>query len=925
VTRAPYPGLRSFERDECDLFFGREKHVDGMIDRLARHRLLAVTGASGCGKSSLVRAGLLEALEMGLLSQAGALWRFAVLRPREHPMAELAFALLEALGGDASMETSALRRAALDRGPLSLVEELRERPLPTHANLLILVDQFEELFRYRDLASREEAEGFVALLLASAEQREVPIFIVLTMRSDFFGECARFEGLAEAVCQSIYLCPRLSRDQIIAAIEGPARVFGGKVEPTLVARIANDMGTDPDQLPLMQHSLMRLWERALSRHAAAPLLRLDDYLVAGGLKGSLRRHADEILAEVISDRPARSRLARRLFCLVTEGEDERATRRLASVAEVAAVSNQPIEEVLYVADAFRAPGRSLLMPPPDRPLTADAVLDLSHESLIRQWDTLKEWQRREADSARQYREAERSVQRWMAGQAALWQPQELRTLLAWRMQESPNAAWATRYGGDFPLVDKLLEQTGVLWKRARYAITAAILLFAAIVVADIIRDIVRNHAIATNTIIVSIIVGTCLGLSYRGIFRNFVSARTWTAVSCCVFIMAVGLSLLTLLSGQDSWANFLILMWSLGLVEIACLGFAVLQLRRLARVRHPWRWAPLNWLSGRLLRERRRTAEPGSPVPLGISPRAREPVAADRRALELSRQLKEEAERWQAAGRRDAAITGAVVALPVIAGLIWAAITWWGVRQVEAEMKFVALPAGCFAMGSPDRADEGPVHRVCVKAFDLGQYEATQGEWRRVMIFPNDPNPSGFKGDDRRPVEQVSWNDARRFLRIMSLFGRRRYRLPSEAEWEFAARAATTASHYWGDNIDDGCVYENIADQSLYRVNPNFVVANCNDAYAYTAPVGSFKPNPWGLYDMLGNVLQWVEDCYVNNYRETPADGEPNTKGPCTARVVRGGSWVMPPSLERAAHRLGFAPGFRGNATGFRVVRTVTP
>ena len=172
-----------------------------MIDRLARHRFLAVTGTSGCGKSSLVRAGLLEALEMGLLTEAVPVWRFALMRPREHPMTELASALLEALGGEASMESTALRQAALARGPLSLVEELRERPLPEHANLLILVDQFEELFRYRDLASQEESEAFVALLLATVGQRELPIYIVLTMRSDFFGECARFEGLAEAVCE----------------------------------------------------------------------------------------------------------------------------------------------------------------------------------------------------------------------------------------------------------------------------------------------------------------------------------------------------------------------------------------------------------------------------------------------------------------------------------------------------------------------------------------------------------------------------------------------------------------------------------------------------------------------------------------------------------------------------------------------------
>ena len=231
----PYPGLRPFERYDADVFFGREAQVDAMVDRLGRHCLLAVTGSSGCGKSSLVRAGLLEALETGLLAAAGPVWRFATLRPGGHPMTELAAAVIAALGGPHTPDDVALRRAGLERGPLSLIEELRERPLPDNGNLLVLVDQFEELFRYGSLAGREEAEAFVALLLASADHDSVPIYVVVTMRSDFLGRCAEFDGLAEAVSDAKYLCPRLSRDQIRSAIEGPAEVFGGKVEPRLAS------------------------------------------------------------------------------------------------------------------------------------------------------------------------------------------------------------------------------------------------------------------------------------------------------------------------------------------------------------------------------------------------------------------------------------------------------------------------------------------------------------------------------------------------------------------------------------------------------------------------------------------------------------------------------------------------------------------
>jgi hypothetical protein len=208
------------------------------------------------------------------------------------------------------------------------------------------------------------------------------------------------------------------------------------------------MGNDPDQLPLMQHALMRLWEGAQARDPAAPTLRLDDYLAADGIKGSLSRHADEILAEVTREAPERRDIARRLFCLVTEGEGESATRRLAAVAEVMAVAEKPLEEIARVADPFRAPGRSLLTPPLDRPLTPDTILDISHESLIRQWQILKDWVAEEAASVEQYRELERRVRQWTTRGARLSDPRDLDAALVWRRQERPNAAWASRYGGN---------------------------------------------------------------------------------------------------------------------------------------------------------------------------------------------------------------------------------------------------------------------------------------------------------------------------------------------------------------------------------------------------------------------------------------------------------------------------------------------
>ena len=193
--RAPYPGLRAFKREETDLFFGRDGCIDSMIERLAATRFLAVLGSSGTGKSSLVRTGLLPGLEMGLLPGPGSRWWVVDFRPAGEPLRNLARRLIENRrareGGEPAGEVSELDvnllRARLARSSRSLIEWCREGHLPGGTNLLLLVDQFEELFRYEDYRGREEAEAFVTLLLESRQptesaappSAELPIFVAL--------------------------------------------------------------------------------------------------------------------------------------------------------------------------------------------------------------------------------------------------------------------------------------------------------------------------------------------------------------------------------------------------------------------------------------------------------------------------------------------------------------------------------------------------------------------------------------------------------------------------------------------------------------------------------------------------------------------------------------------------------------------------
>ena len=241
-----------------------------MVDRLALHHFLAVTGVSGSGKSSLVRTGLLDALDRGLLVEAGSDWCVADFRPGGQPLSRLTAALVKASGRTFSEAELGLIEAKLASGPLGLVAWLDEIDFPAPTNILLLVDQFEEIFRYRQGETGDDIDAFVALLLAQRQATQAAIYVVITMRSDFLGDCARFPDLAQTINDGQFLTPRLTREQCRQAIEGPAAVYGGRVEPALVTRMLNDMGGNSDQLPLMQHVLMLLWQRALERAGDKP-------------------------------------------------------------------------------------------------------------------------------------------------------------------------------------------------------------------------------------------------------------------------------------------------------------------------------------------------------------------------------------------------------------------------------------------------------------------------------------------------------------------------------------------------------------------------------------------------------------------------------------------------------------------------------
>ena len=443
----PFPGLRPFEMQEKYLFFGREDQTVELLKRLGQARFMAVVGTSGSGKSSLVRAGLLPELHGGTMTDAGSSWEIAVMRPGGDPLTNLAKAL-EDSGIYDTDEDGYYRhlRAMLGRSTMGLIEAVTQSALEEQDNLLIVVDQFEEIFRFRSSSGKhaEEAANFISLLLEATKQTGKSIFVTITMRSDFLGDCSQFRGLAEAVNEGEYLIPRLNRNQRRLAIEGPVKVGGKQIEARLVQQLLNDIGDDPDQLPILQHALMRTWEYH-EKDGGGGALDLEHYEATGGMKEALSRHADEVYQELKTDE---DRIyCQRIFKALTERVSEgRGIRRPMAMAELAEVVGADDPKTLVpVVEAYRASGRTFLMPPDSIELGPKVVIDISHESLMRVWQHLVVWVDEEAQSARIYRRLADTAQLYRENKAGLYRDPDLQISLAWRDQNNPTEAWADRY------------------------------------------------------------------------------------------------------------------------------------------------------------------------------------------------------------------------------------------------------------------------------------------------------------------------------------------------------------------------------------------------------------------------------------------------------------------------------------------------
>jgi tetratricopeptide (TPR) repeat protein len=516
----PFPGLRPYAFEDSQFYFGREDQIYSLYRLLDRSRFIAVVGTSGSGKSSLVRAGLLPLLDAETKNAGGRSWRWVEMRPGDAPLSRLAEAVasLSPPAEDAvGRAVEAARRErigfALRQSSFGLAEALDKIEGLGESSLVLVVDQFEELFRYAASAAshrgdvgaeaqwREDAAHFVQLLLEISRNRTRAVCVLITMRSDFIGDCARFHGLPEAVSATQFLVPSLTRDQREEVVRKPIEKAGATIEPMLVERLLNDGGDELDQLPVVQHCLMRLWDRAGVDVAKAPAsaesgaggteaqpaatrhLTVDHYYAIGAIARALSQHAEEVLAGLPGLELAVEQVFRALAEIDREG---RAIRRAVPFSQLLAETGIPEDQLRKVVDRLRADDCSFLVPllstVPE--LAPGTRIDVGHEALLRRWERLSGdlliagaaasatrqtgWLRTEDADGRLYRgllafvdsEAQERTTLPLEQVEARWK---------WWTSRPRTEAWADRYGGGFSRVKRLFENSLAALKAAREA------------------------------------------------------------------------------------------------------------------------------------------------------------------------------------------------------------------------------------------------------------------------------------------------------------------------------------------------------------------------------------------------------------------------------------------------------------------------
>jgi formylglycine-generating enzyme required for sulfatase activity/energy-coupling factor transporter ATP-binding protein EcfA2 len=922
----PFRGLLHFDAIHAELFFGRDHEVEEILRAMQRGRFLAVVGDSGSGKSSLIRAGLIPALHRGRFHDGRAWvhqWRTVIIRPGNDLEAAFVHGLMDLVGADPQERIKVLPELrsllAAGSGPAALADAVialsgERNPV---GDVILIVDQLEELFTSPSKPS--ERQEFVERLLHAANFRgKVTIRVLATLRADFYSRCWDHPPLEKWVAASQYPVRRMERDRLIEIIERPLQLVGARLEAGLLETLLHDLGEEPGQLPLLEQTLLQLWQGR-----QGDVLTAQHYEAIGRLRGALSHHAEELYQDLTDSQKS---LARKIFVELTHvAEGARDTRRRLAKPELLALGqgDQDLEELINrLIEARLVTTSSELLFGGEHGFVPRNLLEISHEALIHAWPRFRQWVEESRDEIRRERKLRETVADW---QAHGRDPSFL--LVGARLEEAEDWALGREISAD---IQEYLRASAVardlLWREEaeRLNLSRQVLRLSDF---RILRALERQAETLwpadpdrigeyrawidrSNELLERL-------TEHRSTLAE-IRNRAFPDAPCASHSPPTW----TFTRTDDAW-------WHDTLTQLIAEmeAFSALGQGAIASVKRRLRFAEN--VTARTL-----TGE------------------AAARWKEALRSIADPEECPRYDGLRMAPQLGL---LPIgrdrCSGLWEFAHVLSGeppdrdpqtrelVLREESAIVLILIPGGAFWMGtqkanplSPNYdlhawPDENMPHQVKLAPFFLSKYQMTQGQWLRFTDQnPSLFGPAGPKGGRDytllHPVERVSWEDCHLVLGRMGLA------LPTEAQWEYAARGGTDTVWWTGDRVATLAGAANLADR-FARENGGPAdwqyELRLDDGWIVHAPVDRFKPNPFGLYSVHGNVWEWCRDYYLG-YAHTVRESDGERVGDASPdRVFRGGAFNTHPVQARSARRLFDVAESRSWNLGVRPARAIAP
>jgi WD40 repeat protein len=461
-----------------------------------------------------MNCGVVPVLLGGFMTHTSPHWAVIASRPGITPIANLTNSIVNflLLSGRIEQKDAQIHQAiissVLRSGPDGLLEVGRYIQAKDGENIFFLIDQFEEIFRFRDSGDVDfanDAAAYVNLVMTAVHQTEVPIYVSINMRSDFIGDCASFSGLTQMINESNYLVPQMTREQKRMAIEGPIAVGGGKISSRLLKRLLSDLGDNQDQLPILQHAMMRTWDYWIANREQGEPIDIRHYNAVGKISQALSLHANEAFDELTS---REKEIAEVMFKNLTERNlENQGLRRPCKVKLICELADASEKEVILVIEEFRKPGRSFLMPGIHVPLRADSIIEVSHESLMRIWTRLTAWVDEEFESAQMYKRISEAAAMYQIGKTGLWRPPDLQLALNWQKKQKPTRTWAQRYDEAFERAIVFLDTSRITYE-------------AELKNQEMLQQRMLRRARVTNIILVVFLV-IAIAFFFYGLIRQF--------------------------------------------------------------------------------------------------------------------------------------------------------------------------------------------------------------------------------------------------------------------------------------------------------------------------------------------------------------------------------------------------------------------